>query len=262
MASGRTRSTVLIGLSGWSYPEWKDSFYAGVPPRRWLAHVAAQFPAVEVNIGYYRWLRRPAIAGWMAATPPIFRFAAKGPRTITHRRRLVDVADILAQQRDIYAAFDGRLAAVLWQMPANFRKDGDRARRLSDFAALLERRWPEVRHVVELRDRSWFDDDTARRLADHRIAACQSDAAAWPMWRAVTTDLVYVRLHGHTRTYISGYSRASLESWARRVCGWRDEGRDVHVYFDNTAEGRAPRDAHRLMALVARPSMKPVGRAA
>jgi uncharacterized protein YecE (DUF72 family) len=91
------------------------------------------------------------------------------------------------------------------------------------------------------------NDATARE----RGAACQSDAARWPMWQAVTTDLVYIRLHGHTRTYESGYSRAALENWARRVLAWRDEGRHVH-----TAHGRAPRDARRFLELVRAPDRR------
>ena len=104
MAGIRHFGALLVGLSGWSYPEWKGSFYAGVPPRLWLARIAERFPAVEVNIGYYRWLRRSAIEGWIKQTPPAFRFAAKGPRTVTHVRRLKNVADVVAQQREIYGA--------------------------------------------------------------------------------------------------------------------------------------------------------------
>ncbi len=77
-----------------------------------------------------------------------------------------------------------------------------------------------------------------------------SDAADWPMWDMVTTDVVYIRLHGHTRTYASAYSTAALKRWARRAHGWLKERRDVHVYFDNDAEGAAPRDALRLIELV------------
>jgi uncharacterized protein YecE (DUF72 family) len=89
-------------------------------------------------------------------------------------------------------------------------------------------------------------------LAAHRIAVCQSDAADWPCWDAVTTDLVYVRLHGHAVTYASGYADAALRARARKARRWMREGRDVHVYFDNDAEGEAPRNALRLIALLRR----------
>ena len=84
-----------------------------------------------------------------------------------------------------------------------------------------------------------------------RVAVVQSDAADWPIWRAVSTDLVYVRLHGHRQTYVSPYATASLARWAARCRGWLAEGRQVHVYFDNTAEGHALRDAARLRKRVA-----------
>ncbi len=87
-------------------------------------------------------------------------------------------------------------------------------------------------------------------LRDHRIAVCQSDAADKPLWKAVATDLVYVRLHGHEVTYASRYSGAELSAWAEKVRRWLQEGRDVHVYFDNDASGHAPHDALRLLALM------------
>jgi uncharacterized protein YecE (DUF72 family) len=107
-----------------------------------------------------------------------------------------------------------------------------------------------VRHAVELRHDSWFDGEVAALLGRHRVAAVQSDAADWPLWDAVTTDLVYVRLHGHRVTYASGYSRRELAAWARRIRGWRAEGRSVHVYFDNTDAGHAVADARVLRRMV------------
>jgi uncharacterized protein YecE (DUF72 family) len=106
--------------------------------------------------------------------------------------------------------------------------------------------------AIEFRHPSWFDDDVAACLQDRGIAVCQSDSADWPLWDAVTTDLVYVRLHGHTVTYASGYSDRELRSWAGRVRRWRRERRDVHVYFDNDAWGYAPRDAVKLIDMRSR----------
>jgi uncharacterized protein YecE (DUF72 family) len=77
-----------------------------------------------------------------------------------------------------------------------------------------------------------------------------SDAPDWPMWDRVTTDLVYIRLHGHTRKYASNYSKQSLERWAIRAEAWLNENRDVHVYFDNDAEGAAPKNALTLLDIL------------
>ena len=77
-----------------------------------------------------------------------------------------------------------------------------------------------------------------------------SDAPEWPMWDCVTTDLVYIRLHGHTRKYASSYSKPALKKWARRIRGWLNENRHVHVYFDNDAKGAAPKNALMLLEIL------------
>jgi uncharacterized protein YecE (DUF72 family) len=136
-----------------------------------------------------------------------------------------------------------KLAAVVWQLPRRFRING---KRLAGFAAAL-RTWPEARHVIEFRHLSWFEAEVADCLSRYALAVCLSDAADWPLWDAVTTDLVYVRLHGHTHTYASAYSAESIAYWAARIQTWLNENRDVHVYFDNDAEGVAPQDALQLL---------------
>lgn len=235
---------IRVGLSGWSYPSWRHEFYEGVPQRRWLAHCAEQFNAVEVNATFYRLLRPATYVKWHDETPADFVFAIKGSRIVTHVHLLKDPAPHVAIQRDVTAGLADKLAVVLWQMPARLKKD---LGRLAAFAAALED-WPAVRHALEFRHASWFDDETADLLARHRFAACMSDAAAWPMWQRVTADLVYMRLHGHTDTYHSRYSDRALDAWAARIAGWSREGRAVQVYFDNTDGGHAPKDAKRLMA--------------
>jgi uncharacterized protein YecE (DUF72 family) len=87
-------------------------------------------------------------------------------------------------------------------------------------------------------------------LAEAGIAVCLSDAEAWPMWDRVTTDLVYIRLHGHTQTYVSSYSAPELAQWAKRIEQWLKQDKQVHVYFDNTAQGAAPHNALELQKLL------------
>jgi uncharacterized protein YecE (DUF72 family) len=131
-------------------------------------------------------------------------------------------------------------------MPRTFKKNIDRLEKFGE--ALAE--WSEVRHAVEFRHDSWFDDEIADCLSRHRLANCISDAADWRRWDAVTTDLVYVRLHGHERSYVSSYPDKSLAAWAAKIRRWRRAGCAVHVYFDNDGEGAAPWDAQRLIALL------------
>lgn len=241
-AAGR----VYIGTSGWNYPSWRDTFYAGTPRSEWLAFCAGQFTGIEIDATFYRLQSLETFRRWRRQTPAGFRFAIKAHRFLTHNKKLADPRLPIVRERERAAGLGPKLAAVLWQLPANLHKRLDR---LEAFARALYN-WRRVRHVVEFRHPSWFDDEVALCLSRHAIAACQSDAADWPLWDAVTTDLVYVRLHGHVVTYASGYSDQQLGRWAERVSRWQREGRDVHIYFDNDALGHAPRDALRLISLL------------
>jgi uncharacterized protein YecE (DUF72 family) len=235
-----------IGTSGWSYSSWKEHFYSGVPRKCWLVHAASQFTALEVNGSFYSQICPETYRAWAAEVPDDFRFAVKGHRFITHYKQLRDVGEsvarVLAQARPL----GDKLAVVVWQLPASRRVD---LARLDEFLAVLSEN-SEVRHALEMRHDSWFTPAVAERLTAARVANCLSDAPDFPLWSAVTTDLVYVRLHGHTRKYASSYSNASLRRWAASVHGWLAEGRDVHVYFDNDAEGHAVTNARTLLRMV------------
>jgi uncharacterized protein YecE (DUF72 family) len=238
----------FIGTSGWNYAGWRDAFYGNLPARLWLPFCAERFSAIEVNGTFYRLQARETFVRWRRATPPQFRFAIKANRYLTHNRKLADPLPSIRLERDRARGLGEKLAAVLWQLPGNLHRD---LGRLERFARAL-RCWRAVRHAIEFRHASWFDEEVAGCLREHRIAVCQSDAGDWPLWNAVTTDLVYVRLHGKPLTYASGYSAAELRRWTAKVNRWLAEGRDVHVYFDNDALGRAPVDALHLMALLHR----------
>lgn len=238
--------SLYIGTSGWSYLHWQDRFYTGVPQKDWLRFYAERFSALEVNGTFYR-LQSPAtFKKWSDATPPTFRFAIKANRYLTHNKKLLDPDASILIEKSHAEALGEKLAVVLWQLPGMLKKN---LPRLQGFIDALQQ-WPEVRHSIEFRHASWFDDETADRLAQANIAVCLSDAETWPMWDRVTTDLVYIRLHGHARTYASSYSAAELSYWAERIAHWLKEGREVHVYFDNDAECAAPFNALALQEIL------------
>jgi len=235
-----------IGTSGWNYKEWRHGFYRDVRQQDWLRHCAQHFSAIEVNATFYRLQQKSTFARWREQTPDHFRFAIKANRYLTHNSKLRTPARSIQLERTRALALKEKLTAVVWQMPRHLRKN---LPRLEKFARALKR-WPEARHVIEFRHDSWFDNDVADCLRRHGLAVCQSDAPDWPLWDAVTSDLVYVRLHGHTKTYGSNYSDKELTTWARCIRRWLKQGHDVHVYFDNTAKGYAVSNALTLMTIL------------
>lgn len=240
-----------IGTSGWQYPAWRDRFYQGLPRSQWLSFAASRFTGLEINSTFYGTPREESLRRWRKAVAGDFRFAMKGHRFVTHRKRLKDVDESVRRVRDSARPLGKWLAAVVWQLPGDLRCDPGR---LDGFLRAL-RCWTAVPHAMEFRHSSWFTQTVADALGEHGIGVCMSDAASWPLWDAVTSDLVYIRLHGHTRTYASAYSTPSLRRWAESIDAWLAEGRRVHVYFDNDAEGAAPRDALRLLTLCERPGV-------
>lgn len=263
----------LVGVSGWRYPSWRGDFYPQkLSQRLELTYAAERMTSIEVNGSFYSLQRPSSYAAWRAAVPDDVVLAIKGGRFITHFKALREVSTPLA---NFFAsgvlALGEQLGPVLWQLPERFHFDRDRLAFFFDLlprttgaaatlAAAHDDKLPEdrslttcavdvpLRHAIEPRHES-FDTDEARALcAEHGIAVVVADSAGkWPIMRGATSDFRYVRLHGETELYASGYTDGSLDRWAEVCHGWLSDGHDVHVYFDNDAKGHAPHDAVRLL---------------
>lgn len=245
---GSVAGRVWVGTSGWVYPSWRGGLYQGIPRRSWLDHASRTFETLEINGSFYSQISRETYARWRDETPAGFRFSLKGHRFVTHYKRLRDVDESVARLRDQASALGDKLANVVWQLPARMVLDEPT---LEGFLATLRRRWRKVRHAIEPRHPSWFTRETAARLEHAGVAIAISDAPDFPMWETATTDVVYVRLHGHTRKYASSYSGASLRRWAAVARQWARQDRAVFLYFDNDAEGAAVDDALALRRILA-----------
>ena len=268
---------VRVGISGWRYPAWRGDFYpTGLVQRRELEYASSQLTSIEVNGSFYSLQRPSSYRSWREETPDDFVFSVKGPRFVTHLKRLVDVETPLA---NFFAsgvlALGPKLGPVLWQLPENLRFDAGvldaflslLPRTTAAAAALAERHDDKVkegrsltvaetadqpvRYALEFRSPTFATPEATDLLAHHDVACVLADTAGrWPRVDRVTSDFAYVRLHGDKELYASGYTDTSLRDWAAKCQGWSAEGLDVFVYFDNDIKGYAPHDAMRLIALL------------
>ena len=105
---------------------------------------------------------------------------------------------------------------------------------------------------MELRHPSWNDAAVFSLLERRGAAYVVMSGAGLPCVPRVTSDLVYIRMHGPepASLYTGSYSEAQLREWAGLVTAWHDEGRRVLVYFNNDLGGHAVRNARRLRELV------------
>lgn len=264
---------VRIGISGWRYAPWRGTFYPrGLPQRLELTHASGLLSTIEINGSFYALQRPTSYQAWYAQTPADFLFSVKGGRFITHMLKLRGVEQALA---NFFAsgvlALEEKLGPLLWQLPPRLGYD---PARLAEFFDLLPRStgaaaalaaghderldgraWTttsadrRLRHVLEVRHESFLDPGLPDLARAHDVGLVVADTAGrWPLIEEPTSDLVYVRLHGDTELYVSGYDDAALDVWAAKVRGWAASGHDVLVYLDNDAKVHAPYDAQRLAA--------------
>ncbi|HET6913994.1 MAG TPA: DUF72 domain-containing protein [Rhodanobacteraceae bacterium] len=268
---------IRIGISGWRYPPWRGVFYPKDLVQRDELHYASRcFPTVELNGSFYSLQYPQSYARWYADTPRGFVFAVKGPRFITHIRRLREIEAPLA---NFFASgvFELRekLGPILWQFPPSLRYDHElfarffeRLPRDTEAALKLARRRTmhairgkelrgrarlaidsnrKLRHAIEIRHTSFLDEDFVALLREHGIALVVADTAGkWPYVEDVTADFVYMRLHGDEQLYVSGYTDAALERWAIRVRAWSagSQPRDAVVISKQKPKARASRDVY------------------
>ena len=230
-----TTSRLLAGASGYSFKEWKGSFYPeNIKAEAMLAWYAERLPTVEINNTFYRMPKTAVLETWAGATPERFRFAIKASRRITHiaRIKVETAAEPLGYLYRNLAALGAKRGPVLFQLPPNLKKD---LPRLSEFLRLL----PDGHGAAfEFRNDTWFADDVYDALKGAGAALCLSERED-----NAPPPLVETAPWGYVRLRLEAYSDDDLRQWARRLeaTSWRT----IHVYFMH--EPTAPAYAHALM---------------
>lgn len=280
---------VEVGISGWTYEGWRGTFYPPkLPHKKELEFASRQLPTIEINGTFYALQKPESFQHWYDMTPPEFIFSVKANRYITHVKKLNDpmipMANFLASGP---LALKEKLGPFLWQFPPGMAFDPDKfeiflsllpgdfkqAAELCELSELPEeRKFLEVknnyrmRHAVEVRHYSFLNPCFVELLRKYNVAIVFADTAGkWPYLEDLTADFVYVRLHGDSELYVSGYDDDALDFWSERIKAWRkgsqpkdklsitDDAvpnidRDVYVYFDNDGKVRAPVDAKGLIS--------------
>lgn len=223
------------GTSGYSYKEWKGSFYPeDIAAGAMLAHYAAHLPAVEINNTFYRMPRASVLATWRDAVPADFRFVIKASRRITHQAKLVDCEDAVAHLARVLETLGDKLGCVLFQLPPYVRKD---AAVVDAFLGAWPKAFPAA---VEFRHASWFDAETAEVLTRHDAAICVSDDGKLPLPEFLgTVDWLYFRLRR------PDYEDADLDAWLQR--GLATGAKSGFAFFKHEDAGAGPKLAARFL---------------
>ena len=228
---------VRVGTSGFSYKEWKGSFYPeDLPASEMLRFYAARLPAVEINNTFYRMPKAQMLSQWAEQVPDGFSFALKAPQRITHFQRLKEASDSVDFFFQAASTLGDRLGPVLFQLPPNFKKD---LPRLTDFLGALP---ATARAAFEFRHESWFEDPVYEALRSRGAALCIAEDEGLSTPPVATTGWGYLRLRRQD------YGEEALATWAERVRSqpWSE----AFVFFKHEEEGKGPALAGQLTKIL------------
>jgi uncharacterized protein YecE (DUF72 family) len=266
---------ILIGCSGWSYPDWEGPFYPeGMPAGDYLEWYADRFPIVEVDSTFYRSPSPKMVRGWRDRTPPNFKLALKVPRSITHEKQLRDCEEDVEEFVRAIEPLGEKLSSALLQL-GYFNKGAFRS--LEEFLDVLDpflAAWPHrtVPLALETRNPRWVGEPLVELLRDHETALTLTEQAWMPrpaqvvtQVDAVTGPFAFVRLLGDREAIervTTKWDRIVLDksaelaetaevirTLARRV--------PVFVFANNHYAGYSPETARMLRKLLGQPELAP-----
>jgi uncharacterized protein YecE (DUF72 family) len=238
--------TLYIGTSGWTYPHWQNAFFPKELPSAERLHFYSQkFNSVEINTTFYGTPKKATVRAWREAVPRHFRFAIKASRFITHNKKLLEPRKSSIKLFRAIEPIADQTAAFLFQLPPWFAKDEARLK------AFLKRMPSAHSYAFEFRHPSWFSEAVYDVLRGGGAALCIWDLKGSVSPLEVTSNQVYLRLHGPTtRAYRGSYPAATLRQWRDRIRKWRRAKKKILCYFDNDEKGFAPVNALKLAGML------------
>jgi uncharacterized protein YecE (DUF72 family) len=255
----QSENKIIVGTSGFSYPDWVGVFYPhDLPKSRWLEHYAQQFSFCELNFSYYR---MPTPAQMEKYQDHSIEFALKAHRSLTHDRVDTDHARISFLEAARVLGDSKALSAVLLQFPYSFGYTATHRKYLLELLSFLS----ELPLVVEFRHPAWIKDSVFAELRQHGWGISMIDSprvpGGMPDYEALTSEIGYLRFHGRNNEnwwtgsnvsrYDYEYSPEELEAWVPRIMEMSKAAKTVYISFNNHARGQAIKNANQLRGMLA-----------
>ena len=259
---------VLVGTSGWGYPEWVGPFYPkGLEAKDFLSYYSKIFFTNEINTTFYNIPAKGMVRNWVKKTPKNFLFSAKIPKTITHKSKLncnecLDDLDLYLDVMDPLIS-SGKLLAFLIQLPPSFKKK-EHFSCLKDFIS----NWPQDLRdegyylVVEFRDESWMDEEVFTYLKQKSLTYCAVIEPKLPPRMDVTNPkFSYIRFHGYGEKIWFNYEfkENEIKKWANPIREVIQNSDKVGIYFNNHFSGYATKNSLMMMKELDLKPRKPPG---
>ncbi len=241
---------IRVGIGGWSYEPWEETFY---PPKlaaaKQLEYAASKVTAIEINATFYRTQSAASFKKWAAATPDDFQFSVKAPRAAVQRKDLREAAQSIEWFFNSgVGELGAKLGPIFWQM-APYKKF-DAAEMRAYFDMLPEKLGKlRLRHALEVRHDSFTDAAFLELARARNIAVVTVESAKHPLIVEPTTDFAYARLELTQADEPTGYPKPALQKWAKTAREWSKSG-DVFLYFISGAKERNPAAAMAMLDIL------------
>lgn len=244
------KKNVHIGISGWSYRDWKEVFYpATLSSKDWLSFYSESFSCTEINSSFYRLPRKQTVEGWVEKVPKQFYFCPKLNKYITHLKKLRDVEEPMERFFNAFSPMLKKMGPVLIQLPPSCSFNKEVA---ANFFDLLKDKYSIVDFVLEPRHTSWLEEESINLLKEYKIGFVISQSGVgFPYAEHVTSKNIYVRFHGPGKLYDSSYSEEQLSYFADLFKKWLKEKHKLWIFFNNCYYGVAIDNAKVLENLLA-----------
>jgi uncharacterized protein YecE (DUF72 family) len=242
--------TIRVGVGGWSYEPWEETFYpSDLPAAKQLEYAASKLTAIEINATFYRTQSAASFKKWAAATPDGFMFSVKAPRAAVQRKDLREAKESIEWFFNSgVGELGAKLGPIFWQM-APYKKF-DAAEMTAYFDMLPEKLGKlKLRHALEVRHASFMDEAFLRLARERNIAVVTVESEKHPLIVEPTADFAYARLELTQADEPTGYPKPALKTWARTARDWEKSG-DVFLYFISGAKERNPAAAMAMLEIL------------
>ena len=260
---------IRVGIGGWTFAPWRGAFYPeGLKHADELRYAGEHLTTIEINGTFYRTQSAKSFAKWREETPDGFVFSLKGHRAVVNKKVLAEAGEGIDWFLNSgLVELGDKLGPILWQFAPFKRFEAD------DFGAFLgllpaEKDGLRLRHVVEVRHRSFLAPECVDLLRKHGVAVVYAESDDYPAIADVTADFVYARLQQTAEAVPTGYQPAELDRIAGMAKTWAAGGspqdlpcfgtavvdkepRDVFLYMISGAKVRNPAAAMALIERVA-----------
>jgi len=212
---------IRVGVGGWTYEPWRGTFYPETLSQKLeLQYAAGKLTSIEINGTFYGSQKPQTFAKWRDEAPADFVFALKAPRYATHRRVLSEAGSTI--ERFLTGGvleLKDKLGPINWQlMPTTKFQPDD----FEGFLKLLPKQveGKTLRHAIEARHESFCVPEFVKLAREYGVAIVVAGDSEYPLITDLTAPFVYARIMGTQSKNALGYTKPTLDLWARRAKSW------------------------------------------